>query len=56
INCNGGVAYIMPNLRDALRQVRLPDRPRRLWVDSICINQANPQEQGRQVSLMGLIY
>lgn len=56
INCNGGVTHITANLRDALRRVRLPDRPRTLWVDSICINQANSQEQGRQVSLMGLIY
>lgn len=56
ITCNGDVTHITANLRDALRRVRLPDRPRTLWADSICINQANPQEQGRQVSLMGRIY
>ncbi|KAL2197096.1 heterokaryon incompatibility protein-domain-containing protein [Corynascus similis CBS 632.67] len=54
--CNGKVSYITANLRDALRQVRLPDRSRTLWADSICINQEDSQEQGHQISLMGRIY
>ncbi|KAI9736117.1 MAG: hypothetical protein M1818_006293 [Claussenomyces sp. TS43310] len=56
ISCNGKVIHITANLHDALCQVRLADKPRTLWVDSICINQANPKEQGHQVSLMKHIY
>lgn len=56
ITCNGKVVRITPNLFDALLQVRSTDKPRTLWVDSICINQANPKEQAHQVSLMNHIY
>lgn len=48
--------YITPNLRDALMRMRRPDKPRVLWADSICINQDDAVEQGRQVALMGQIY
>jgi hypothetical protein len=27
-----------------------------MWVDAICINQKNPEEQGQQVQLMAKIY
>lgn len=27
-----------------------------LWVDSVCINQEDPKEQGAQVHMMGTIY
>lgn len=56
ITCNGKVTHITANLHDALCQVRLADKPRTLWVDSICINQADPKERGHQVSLMQHIY
>lgn len=44
------------NLALALQHLRLPDRPRRLWVDALCINQADTKERNEQVSLMGEIY
>jgi hypothetical protein len=47
---------ITPNLRSALLALRLPDTPRVLWVDAICINQNNTVEQGSQVSMMRQIY
>lgn len=47
---------ITANLRDALKGVRLPDKARFLWADSICIDQDNRKEQGHQVALMGQIY
>jgi hypothetical protein len=56
ITCNGRIIRITANLHDALCQVRLTDRTRILWADSICINQADPKEQGDQVSLMAHIY
>lgn len=56
INCNGRQLPITHNLRDALLRIRLPDRPRRIWVDSICIDQVNLTEKSHQVSLMGKIY
>lgn len=34
----------------------LPDKPRVLWIDAICINQADMQERSRQVTMMGDIY
>lgn len=56
IICDGKTLKITPNLRDALRRVRLSDRSRSLWADSICINQDDPGERGHQVGLMSRIY
>ncbi|KAI0125495.1 heterokaryon incompatibility protein-domain-containing protein [Xylariales sp. AK1849] len=44
------------NLEIALRYLRLKARPRVMWVDAICINQADDVEKGHQVSIMGSIY
>ncbi|KAL8669842.1 MAG: hypothetical protein Q9168_005582 [Polycauliona sp. 1 TL-2023] len=41
---------------NALKELRLPDRERWLWIDAICINQGNLQERGWQVALMDSIY
>ncbi|KAH7305871.1 heterokaryon incompatibility protein-domain-containing protein [Stachybotrys elegans] len=54
--CNGQDIFVTENLAAALRQVRLPEKPRTLWADSICINQADTEERGHQVSLMHQIY
>ena len=40
----------------ALRDLRYQDQDRVLWVDAICINQSNNEEQGQQVQQMGSIY
>lgn len=56
MTCNGKEISITANLSAALRQVRLTNKSRTLWADSICINQADPNEQGHQVSMMGDIY
>ena len=47
---------ISPNLESALRALRRDRRPRILWVDAICINQANPEEKNHQVPMMAHIY
>ncbi len=40
----------------ALRHLRLPDRPRRIWIDQCCINQDDPVERSEQVQFMNRIY
>ncbi|KAJ0115139.1 hypothetical protein J7T55_001548 [Diaporthe amygdali] len=47
---------ITNSLREALLQTRLPEKPRTLWADSICINQDDTIEKGHQVFAMGRIY
>ncbi|KAH7310858.1 heterokaryon incompatibility protein-domain-containing protein [Stachybotrys elegans] len=57
----GKKLLITKNCEDLLRNFRNPrhrDAPkkRRLWVDSICINQSDVQEKNVQVQMMGDIY
>lgn len=47
---------LTPSIHDALARLRLPDSPRRLWADQICINQSDIAERGQQVALMNTIY
>ena len=56
IYVSGKEFRITANLHTAL--IRLRDRflQRILWVDAICINQENREEQGQQVQLMAKIY
>jgi len=44
------------NLASALRHLRLPDKQRLMWIDSICINQADNKERNHQVRQMQRIY
>lgn len=71
IICDGAVLWITANLHKALRNIRKnmssssafwkPLTPRRaqrmpLWVDALCINQADTSERNHQVASMGLTY
>ncbi|KAK4033624.1 heterokaryon incompatibility protein-domain-containing protein [Parachaetomium inaequale] len=56
ITCSGKRCLVTPNLHDALRNFRLPDRERVLWADALCIDQNSPREKGLQIPLMGSIY
>ncbi|KAK4445155.1 heterokaryon incompatibility protein-domain-containing protein, partial [Podospora aff. communis PSN243] len=47
---------ITSNCYYALRRLRSRGQPRRLWVDSICINQWNVEERGHQVDLMDGVF
>ncbi|KAJ8064481.1 hypothetical protein OCU04_006815 [Sclerotinia nivalis] len=47
---------VTQNLAIALHHLRLSDKPRRLWVDALCINQSDVKERNEQVRLMGEIY
>lgn len=47
---------VRPNLLWALKRLRQLTQNRRLWVDFICINQADPEERAEQVTKMTEIY
>ena len=47
---------VTENLHAALLRLRHRSFERILWIDAICINQDNLEEQGQQVQLMAKIY
>ena len=47
---------ITPTLETALKALRLANEKVLLWVDQICLNQANEDEKATQIPHMGLIY
>lgn len=47
---------IGPNLHAALSHLRNTQVSRYLWIDQICINQADMEEKVQQISIMGDIY
>ena len=56
ISLNGLLKPVRSSAEKALRRMRLPDADRVLWIDSICINQDEPEERGHQVGIMYEIY
>ena len=56
LRINGTAVFVLPNLGHALRSLRLEDRERVLWIDFLCINQADTVERGDQVRQMSTIY
>lgn len=56
ILCNGSIAQITVSLAQALHWLRLPNAPRILWADAICMNQDDMIERNHQVQLMGQVY
>jgi hypothetical protein len=52
-----GIAFpTKRNLMEALRRFRVTHAMKAIWIDSICINEADPVERTEQVRLMGEIY
>lgn len=47
---------VTKNLLEVLPYLRYRHRPRQLWVDAICINQADADERSQQVAIMAVIY
>lgn len=47
---------VIPNLRDALRELRHTDKDRLFWIDAICINQKDKEEKNNQIPKMAQIY
>ncbi|KAI0188581.1 heterokaryon incompatibility protein-domain-containing protein [Xylaria flabelliformis] len=54
--CDGASLSITNSLYTGLAYFRYADRPRTLWADAICINQADAVEKSSQVLLMPQIY
>lgn len=48
--------HITDNLYNALRRLRRRFLSRTLWVDAVCINQADIEERNHEVSIMGHVY
>jgi len=47
---------VRTNLYDALEHLRSRKKPRKLWIDAICINQDEVSERNHQVQQMAYIY
>jgi len=56
IKVDGTMLRIGRSLRRALLALRLPDAPRIIWVDAMCINQEDIDERASQVAIMREIY
>lgn len=56
IMINGTRISVGKNLYDCLVHLRRPTTDRELWVDTLCINQADSDERSQQVLLMGDLY
>ena len=56
IICDERLLQVTHNIHDALHALRRSSTSRLLWIDAICINQADLQERSHQVSIMRQIY
>ncbi|GAP86951.1 putative heterokaryon incompatibility protein [Rosellinia necatrix] len=56
INCGGSQVWIQRNAFHMILDLRRPDKPRKIWIDAICINQCDLDERAAQVSIMHHIY
>lgn len=56
ISLDGKTCYVRQNLWLALRGLRKGDTTQRLWIDALCINQADVDERNRQVRQTDRIY
>lgn len=56
LSCSGRTMDVHVTLHDALSDLRHTDRQRLLWVDRLCINQADNDEKSKQIMLMKDIY
>jgi hypothetical protein len=53
---HGNRKWITQNLFEGLRRIRLCDKPLRIWIDAVCINQQDVVEKSAQVAMMADIY
>ena len=56
MSCDGRILTITTTVEEMLRHLRKTHMPRNLWVDFVCIDQANDAEKAKQVACMGQVY
>ena len=56
IYVNSGQTLVTENLRAALEHLQDPDKDVMIWIDALCINQADDEEKTQQVKQMTKIY
>jgi len=56
MSCDGRILTITTTVEEMLRHLRKRHMPRNLWVDFVCIDQANDAEKAKQVACMGQVY
>lgn len=56
VDTTGKEVSVGRNCLSALRCLRRAEEPRLLWIDALCINQADNKEKASQVPIMGDIY
>jgi hypothetical protein len=56
IECNGQDIVVSASGHSALQHLRTSLGAYTIWVDALCINQANTREKEQQIPLMGRIY
>jgi Heterokaryon incompatibility protein (HET) len=56
LKCNNNLMPILGTQYQMLRRFRQPERPRYLWIDALCINQADADEKADQIAKMFLIF
>lgn len=56
ITLDGRIYPVTTNLYTGLQFLRYKESPRRLWIDSLCINQTDKSERGREIQRMRDIY
>lgn len=56
IACDSVEVPVGGELFRALKHLREKDVPLRIWIDALCINQNDIQEQTEHVQVMGYIY
>ncbi|KAK4461530.1 heterokaryon incompatibility protein-domain-containing protein [Cladorrhinum samala] len=56
VSLNGVEFRVRENLHSALFRLRCSDKPLRIWIDAVCINQDDIEEREFQVSIMRHVY
>ncbi|KAI1813225.1 hypothetical protein GGS20DRAFT_577762 [Poronia punctata] len=56
IDCGGSQLWVQRNAFNMMVDLRRTDRPRKVWIDAICINQCSLDERAAQVAIMHHIY
>ena len=56
VTCNGTGITVTTNFRNALGRIRNPSESKTVWVDALCLNQADVGEKNVHVPIMGHVY